>query len=296
LRENGTKMYFIIYDILPIKFPEYFTSAGVWFLNWLRFVVNNASGVICISKTVADEFIAWCESGNEERSRPLLVGYFHLGADYRPPNTFESKTLSSLDLETAIKYRKSVLMVGTIEPRKGHRQALEAMNRLWSIEYDVNLIIAGKRGWMMDSFFEELTSHREFGKRLFWLEDLSDEQLRGLYQSATVLLAASVGEGFGLPLIEAARYGLPIIARDIAVFREVMGKNAVYFSGPSPQELADALRLWFRRFVDQNVPMSSALPILTWRESAMQLAEVIFRNKWYVCWRSLALPGHSGRQ
>ena len=68
--------------------------------------------------------------------------------------------------------------------------------------------------------------------------------LEQVYDSADALLAASEGEGFGLPLIEAAQHGLPIIARDIPVFREVAGENAYYFSGKDPQTLTEALRNW----------------------------------------------------
>ena len=70
--------------------------------------------------------------------------------------------------------------------------------------------------------------------------------LEQVYCNARVLLATSEGEGFGLPLVEAAHYGLPIIARDIPVFREVAGKHAYYFSGENAQALADALGDWLR--------------------------------------------------
>ena len=57
---------------------------------------------------------------------------------------------------------------------------------------------------------------------MLWLEGISDEYLDKVYAASTCLIAASEGEGFGLPLIEAAQHKLPIIARDIPVFREVV--------------------------------------------------------------------------
>ena len=67
-------------------------------------------------------------------------------------------------------------------------------------------------------------------QRFSWLPKASDATLRGLYRSATSLIAASRDEGFGLPIVEAAKHGLPIIARDIPVFREVGCDGADYFS------------------------------------------------------------------
>ena len=128
-------------------------------------------------------------------------------------------------------------MVGTVEPRKGHRQALAAMEHLWAAGIDVNLVIVGKKGWMMNDMAGQIEGHPELNNRLFWLREVSDEMLDQIYRSAHALLAASEGEGFGLPLIEAAQHGLPIIARDIPVFVEVAGEHAYYFT-------ARSLRIW----------------------------------------------------
>jgi glycosyltransferase involved in cell wall biosynthesis len=104
-------------------------------------------------------------------------------------------------------------------------------------------VIVGKETWKhlpdserrtLPETVRKLKEHPELNKRLFWLEDASDEYLQEIYKVSTCLLAASEAEGFGLPLIEAARYKLPIIARDTPIFREVAGEWAFYFSGLKP--------------------------------------------------------------
>ncbi|WP_115760418.1 glycosyltransferase, partial [Escherichia coli] len=87
-------------------------------------------------------------------------------------------------------------------------------------------------------------NHAERNRRLFWLDGVSDEYLEKIYAASDCLIAASEGEGFGLPLIEAAQHKLPIIARDIPVFREVAGNHALYFSGATPDTLANAVKEW----------------------------------------------------
>jgi glycosyltransferase involved in cell wall biosynthesis len=118
---------------------------------------------------------------------------------------------------------------------------------------DINLVIVGKEGWTdlpvsarrdIPLTLKLLRNHPELNRHLYWLEGISDEYLDKIYAASMCLIAASYGEGFGLPLIEAARHNLPIIARDIPVFREVAGDHAYYFNSPDTQGLAQAIKQW----------------------------------------------------
>jgi len=171
-------------------------------------------------------------------------------------------------------------MVGTIEPRKGHAQTLAAFELSWAEGMDTNLVIVGKQGWMVEKLVEKLRHHPELGRRLFWLEGISDEYLEKVYASCTCLIAASEGEGFGLPLIEAAQHKLPIIARDIPVFHEVAGEHAFYFKGKEPDDLAKAVQKWLELYRSGQHPKSDDMPWLTWNESASQLLDIIIAGKW----------------
>jgi glycosyltransferase involved in cell wall biosynthesis len=81
-----------------------------------------------------------------------------------------------------------------------------------------------------------------------------------------------------LPLIEAAQYQLPIIARDIPVFREVAGSHAFYFDSESPGGLADVLKNWLALYNTNEHPTSVDMPWLTWKESVQQLNSVLFQE------------------
>src|SRR3546814_19023996 len=91
--------------------------------------------------------------------------------------------------------------------------------------------------------------------RLFGLVRATDTELETLDRRSDLLLAASEASGFGVPLIEAAHRGLPVLARDIPVFREVAGEHAAYFNGFEASDLANAL-------VDRSEEHSSELPSL----------------------------------
>jgi glycosyltransferase involved in cell wall biosynthesis len=89
------------------------------------------------------------------------------------------------------------------------------------------------------------------------------------------LIAASYDEGFGLPLIEAAHYGLPILARDIPVFREVAGNHATYFVNGSATDLAAGINQWLAAFAAGKAIPSTGMPYLSWAESAHRLSAAI---------------------
>src|SRR5690606_5090572 len=124
---------------------------------------------------------------------------------------------------------RTFLMVGTIESRKGYDQVLDAFDQLWGEGSVERLVIVGRQGWLVDDLVQRILQHPENGHRLFWLSDVSDEALVKLYERTDALIMASEAEGFGLPLIEAAKHGIPLIARDLPVFREVAGEGALYF-------------------------------------------------------------------
>ncbi|OIQ69685.1 GDP-mannose-dependent alpha-(1-2)-phosphatidylinositol mannosyltransferase [mine drainage metagenome] len=169
-------------------------------------------------------------------------------------------------------------MVGTIEPRKGHAQTLAAFELLWAQGMDVNLVIVGKQGWLVDQLVDKLRQHPELNRHLFWLEGISDEYLEKIYAASTCLIAASEGEGFGLPLIEAAQHKKPIIARELPVFREVAGEHAFYFNGLTSKDLADAISAWLTLSQSDMHPKSVGMRYLSWSDSALQLKEQLYLN------------------
>ena len=174
--------------------------------------------------------------------------------------------------------RTTFLTVGTVEPRKGHALMLAAFEELWANGVDVNFVIVGKQGWEMEKFSAKLQHHPELRKRLFWLKGVNDEYLEALYDAATCLIMASEGEGFGLPLIEAARHKLPVLVRDIPVFREVAGNHASYFTANNPQDLARAINNWLDLYAAGEHVLPDDMPWQTWRQSTEQIKSILLQG------------------
>lgn len=282
MRQQGVAVHFVVYDVLPMLRPDWFPfGTQDYFGDYLDTLSEVANGVVCISRAVADELTGWMAERPWRRQSPLKLGYFHLGADIDASKPSFGLSENAEQVFAAVAARPSLLMVGTLEPRKGHAQALAAFDLLWQQGVDANLVIVGKEGWMVEQLAKRLRSHPEREQRLFWLAGVSDEMLLKLYQSCSGLLAASEGEGFGLPLIEAAQHGIPILARDIPVFREVTGAHAHYFRAADAAQLGAALTEWLALLTDGKAPGSDGMPWLKWQQSAQQLVDVVVGQRWY---------------
>ncbi len=298
MRKAGVRVHFVLYDLLPALQPQWFPSDLVGHLQrWYTAIGELSDSVIAISKAVAAEYGEWLDINQPGRSDSLRIDYFHLGADIEsstPTQGIDEKTRGEI---ASLTDRPSWLMVGTVEPRKGHAQALDAFEQLWAEGLDVVLVVVGKRGWRVDELANRLSSHVELGRRLFWFEGISDEALEAVYENVSMLLAASMGEGFGLPLVEAARHRLPVLARDIPVFREVAGAGAMYFVADSADMLADALRDAMERLGSGRCPDPQVIEVLSWAQSTKRLLRAIEGDSEVLTWqlgkRLLFPAGHA---
>ena len=282
---RGLKTYYLVYDLLPLQnsnwFPDELCSG---FGQWLENVTTTADGLVCISKSIVTELEEWLDKHPIKRSRPLPIGYFHLGSDIETRLSSNGISKNNEGLIKQISQGTSLLMVAILWPRKGHAQILDAMDKLWNQGYDIKLIIVGRQGWSVENLVRRIRSHREFGKRLIWLNDATDEMLLKLYDLTSALVVPSEGEGFGIPVVEAACHGLPIIARDLPVFREIAGDNAYYFNGRDSDSLAKSIQEWLELYRLGKHPRSEGIRCLTWEESANQLKNVLFNPDWLTIW------------
>jgi glycosyltransferase involved in cell wall biosynthesis len=129
------------------------------------------------------------------------------------------------------------LFVGTIEPRKNLTDLLKAFAMVHTRLPEMELIIAGYRGWKTEAFdrtIAELSCRDSIEITGYCTRTM----LRALYHNATALVMPSHCEGFGLPLLEAMASGCPVITRNISAMPEVAGDAAIYWEGEDPASLA----------------------------------------------------------
>lgn len=273
LMSHGVRIFQILHDLVPIRFAET-TADGIpeFFKIYCR-DITNYDGIIANSRSTAKDFIKWIveDNYNVALNRPLL-SWFHMGSDLSGNCHLVSTNCS---LTKSLGNRFTFLMVSTIEPRKNYQQALDAFDQLWYLGRDYNLVIVGQEGWKSGDIINRIQKHPLKNKNLFWYFGISDDELSSLYNRADVVLMTSLGEGFGLALIEAAHYGKPLIVRDIPIFREIADGHAFFFKGVSGTQLATQIEEWMKTYKNGTYCKSQGMECLSWQESAHRLLTIV---------------------
>lgn len=275
-KARGVDLFFLVYDLLPLLHPECFLEEmSDLFCEWVACIARVSTGLVCDSRSTENDLNAWLAAHPPPRHHKILISSFHLGGNFiRKSGKNDVSDLTSPG-KGIPDNGTTFLMVGTLEPRKCHEQVLLGFDHLWKTGANVNLVFVGKRGWKVDDLVKIIQCHPELGKRLFWLRDVNDQELEGIYRKVHCLIMASKGEGFGLPLVEAAQRQVPVIARDLPVFREVLGDHAYYFSGETGESLSEAVLGWLELKEVNHHPQSELARVLTWKESAERLLSVV---------------------
>lgn len=272
-QRSGASLNFVVYDLLPLQNPQWFPEKTVaYFQRWLRSLAILADQIICISPLVAREFNAYTMDRYRLPEQWVLVCTIPMGHDIAASQPSQGLPEGFPETLAKIKNQNALLIVGTLEPRKGHEQVLGALEHLWKTGKDFSLVIVGRPGWKTESLQQQLKAHPERMHRLFWFDNASDEALDHLYRACHGVLIASWAEGFGLPLIEAQGYGKPILARNLAVFREQARPGVSYFEAQTVTELANAIEAWHLRISrSDHETQNTNQDTPTWENAACDL-------------------------
>ena len=267
------EIHIIVYDLLPVLHPHWFRANTTrHFKRWLKTITLYGDNLICISNTVRADLEFWMSRFYDTAQNRASLCVIQLGADVSSSVPSKGIQPNSKQFLLNLKLQPTALMVGTVEPRKGYNEVVEAFEILWHSGYQANLVIVGRSGWKTERLQEKIRNHKELGKRLFWLSEVSDELLEELYRTCVGLIAASFGEGYGLPIIEAAHYAKPVLARDIPVFREIAGPGVSFFATDDKSHLPSVIKHWLTASHDLSQCMSKK-NARTWRLSAQELLE-----------------------
>lgn len=230
LRRSGTPVWFLVHDVLPMSHPHWFTyPSRLKYRRWMRVCATLADGIFCVSPEVSRQVADLMISRYKRLDLPQIVtitpGSNITTAD-RQVGPEHLPLAPGLDRAA---FSRAVLVVGTLEPRKGHADALAAFDLLWRQGHDIPLILIGRPGWNTAGLQAAIKLHEQYGRLLFWFDDASDDALHAAYRYCRLTLVPSLAEGYGLPLDEALALGSPVLARDIPVFHRHRQDRIHYF-------------------------------------------------------------------
>lgn len=153
--------------------------------------------------------------------------------------------------------------LGTVEPRKNFLAAARLREALQArLSRPVELHIIGRRGWGDD--YEALS--REPSVRLHGF--LDDEEIRAVFAGFDFFVCTSHAEGLGLPLLESQYAGIPVVAPDQAIFREVLGRSGLFVDPGDPAAAAGAIARALDEGWQARAPAAAAANLARWNAQA----------------------------
>lgn len=236
-----------VHDVIPLEYPHYQRAGTVEaFEQKMRRVSASA------------DLIIYNSADTQRRTERVMAEWgpiprgivAHLGAMRPKPD--------DVGLPPGLPPQgRYFITVGTIEPRKNHALLLDVWENLGPDA--PMLLICGGRGWNNSEVFARLDALGP-DARVHEVSGLDDGALAALVQGAEALLFPSHAEGFGLPAVEALMLGTPVVCADIATFREILGKNAVYIDDSSWKLWHGAIVNWSQQAQDTLGPDDFVAP------------------------------------
>jgi len=215
-----------IMDLSYIHYPELFKKSDLYQLrNWTKYSVEKASKIFTISLASKNDIIR----------------------EYKLPKNNVVVTYPGLKSISKIKYQTSsmvqenyILFVGTLQPRKNLVRLVEAFSKVKDKYPKFKLLIVGKKGWL---FEEILKSPKKYGveKSVDFLGFVEDEKMPSIYKNAACFVLPSLYEGFGLPVLEAMKYGCPVILSNVSSLPEAGGNAALYVDPENSDDIAEKI-------------------------------------------------------
>jgi len=225
---------FTLHDLIFLHFPEYHLPYNRWYLTFAmpRFLRS------------ADVIVTPSECSKQD-----AIKFYNLPADkikviYEAPAPYFAPTSDKAVLDRVRqKYnlpRRFILHVGTIEPRKNLSRLLNAFEALLPPHPDLKLVLIGKKGWLYESFFEQL---KKLGleEAVIFPGYVAEADLPACYQLAEVFAYPSLYEGFGLPPIEAMACGTPVVCSNSSSLPEVVGEAGLLVEPTDTEALSQAI-------------------------------------------------------
>jgi len=223
-----------IHDLIFLRYPDYYNNIDRYiYTKKFKYACANADVVVAASMQTKNDIVQFFNPDE----RKIEVGYQN--CDDRFSETANENTRNGIRSKYELP-ENYILCVGTIEPRKNQLTVLKAFHRVGA--KNLKLVFVGKQTDYAKQLTDFVTKNNLEGRVIF-LPYVDQDELPVIFQMAKIFVYASEFEGFGIPLLEGLRSGVPVIAANTSSLPEVGGDAAHYFKVDDPTELSEKMRL-----------------------------------------------------
>ena len=212
LAEQKVRPIFMVHDLIPLTHPQFCrVGEDAKHLQRLHNCVRSAAGVVCNSQATLEGLTRLC-----------------LQQQWQIPLTKVALLATELPLMGSgcpVVSQPYFVFVSTIEPRKNHLMLLYLWEKLVLRlgTQTPKLVFIGQRGWHYDEVINLLENSQLLKGVVLEVSTCSDAEMVNYLQHSRAMLFPSFTEGFGMPVAEALTLGVPVIASNLAVFKEFAG-------------------------------------------------------------------------
>lgn len=276
IHRPGLKTVVTIHDLGSEFLAEYHKFPQKLYLNWsTRYAVAFATQIIAVSKSTKKDLTERLRAKTEKVS----VVYEAVDQEFFNPRSEveQANVLSKYGLKGDF-----LLFVGTVQPRKNLERLIEAFSKLKNRK--IQLVIAGKPGWLYGDIY---SAPVKFGvaEQVKFIGYVPNEELPGLYSSATALIFPSLYEGFGLPVLEAMACDCPVVVSKSSSLPEIVAEAGLYFDPNRVETIVDSLKLILSKNALRSEMIDEGrkqVKKFTWEKTAKETLKVLqkaYENK-----------------
>lgn len=276
--QAGGQVIQFLYDLIPIKHPEYFPSdLQQAFEIFFKMNLQHVSHFVCISENTRNDLEELLTTkGTHVPSSVLPLAHEFPGY---PRNARGCQPKDELLARFSKAGQTFMLCVGTLEIRKNGLSLLQAWQELKLLlgEETPHLVFCGRQGWKMGPFFSLLESDPWLQSRVHLVPSAADADIAFLHEHAICSIYPSLYEGWGLPVGEAAWFGRTCITSHESSLPEICGMLADYVDPRNPSEIAHAVHraVTDRARLALREKLIHEAPLRTWHDVAKSFFEIV---------------------
>jgi glycosyltransferase involved in cell wall biosynthesis len=227
-----------VHDLIAIKFPEFCTAGSIDLVNRMVDSIRPDTRVVCVSNSTRNDLLA------HKKLDPDHVKVTPLAASSKFHPCRDEALKAAVRTKLGIPPGDFILSLSTLEPRKNIVSVIRAYDELVTqFGYaELNLVLAGTKGWNYDDIFKQLLMHPQTTERVVVTGFVDEKDLAALYSSAAMFVYTSHYEGFGLPPLEAMQCGVPVVTSNVSSLPEVVGDAGILVDPNNSSGIATAMR------------------------------------------------------
>jgi glycosyltransferase involved in cell wall biosynthesis len=260
-----------VHDVGYLHYPEAHRPFDRWYLDW-----TTRRHARLAARIIADSYATREDLVHLYQTDPGRIAVVYPGRDESLGRVENTRAIQAVKARYGIR-SGYLLYLGTLQPRKNLLRLVEAFACLQSGTIDLQLVLAGKKGWLYDELFARVKS-LGWEDRIVFTGYVAEDDKAALLSGASALVFPSLYEGFGMPVLEAMACGTPVLTSNISSLPEVAGDAALVVD---PLDV-DAIAAGMSRLIG-DADLRSVLvergyaqvEKFSWGESARQVLKVL---------------------